>query len=493
MKRNNLFILAVLIGLLLIPSWSYAEQQFHLQSQDQIIEVLTAEEFEAQFGDNPDVPRTDDQLIALAKEMYPKASDEAAGAAHGAECHEYELGMLYAGLGNPAISDRARIIVDQIIPQIPTFNKIRTIGHFKFYYCTSGATCTANDMVTDAEIDSLASSMNAYWNSYAASFKEPKHYLSGLTKLVDVKVYYLGTSLLGETSSSWNHINLNSKYCVKDAACKRKTTSAHELFHRVQYAYGYVTGTANMKWIVEGSASWSQKFTNISLRDYMGRMNSGLAFPDKALINGASARSYDACHFWVWLEKRANTFAAIRDVWYQYSINGKNAKTAVNTVVVARSLASSFDIFTRDWNKANYVKDFSVSGLYDYYEDPLNVTTSCGTFSLSHAPRSYYAILSNSTIIGPIARTVYEYGADFYEFTINAAVTRFKIALDRTSGSVDWALMGSKAGAWKIIYNSATDPKTWDLTFAAGTYDKIGLIVAGKGMASSGYTFRVGP
>ncbi len=491
--NKRLIMLLLAVFLLMTPAWANAQRLFQIQAADVTVEVLPEISFEAQFGDNPDIPRNDAGVIALARKLYPPRNTQLPeSATEESECGEYEMGLLFAALQNPAISDATRIEVDQIIRiSVPTFDKIRTIGHYKFYYCVASG--IADDRVTDAEIDSLATYLNSYWTSYTTNFTKPKHYDSGGLELINIRVYYLGTSLLGQTSSSWNYIELNSKYCVKDASCKRRTTAAHELFHRVQYAYGYISGTANLKWIVEGTASWSQKFTNLSLRDYMGRMNSGLDVPDRALITGVSARSYDACHYWVWLQKRAATSAAIKDVWYQYSINGKNAKLAVQTVVTARSLAASFDVFTRDWNKANYVKDFSAGGVYDYDEDPLNVTTGCGTFSLHHAPRSYYTVASNSTIIGPVGpRSVLEYGADYYEFTINAAVTRFKMLLTRTAGGCDWALMGSKSGAWKIIYNNSTSPKTWDLTFTAGTYDKMGLIVSGQSSGAT-YTWRVGP
>ena len=80
-----------------------------------------------------------------------------------------------------------------------------------------------------------------------------------------------------------------------------------------------------MKWIVEGTASWSQKFTNQSLRDYMARMNSGLRIhPTRALI---TERSYDACHFWTYLQEQAST-SAIKDVWVKYQANGLKAKEA---------------------------------------------------------------------------------------------------------------------------------------------------------------------
>ncbi len=110
---------------------------------------------------------------------------------------------------------------------------------------------------------------------------------------VSRKCYYLGPTRYGSTSSNWDYMKLNSKLVIRDS-CKRRTTSAHELFHRVQYSYGYVTGTPNLRWLVEGTASWSQKYTNSPyIRDYMDLMNAGFNRLDRFLIR---RRGHDACH-----------------------------------------------------------------------------------------------------------------------------------------------------------------------------------------------------
>ena len=163
------------------------------------------------------------------------------------------MGVLFASLQNPAISDATRAEVESIIVAAePAVHKTYTSGHFKIYYTDSDV--DPNNNVTLDDVKSMAKDLNKTWNKYVANFKTPKHYLDGTTEMVDVKVYDLGDGLYGETSSSWNYMNLNSKQVVNDA-CNRKTTPAHELWHRVEYAFGYVSGTANMGWIVEGTAS----------------------------------------------------------------------------------------------------------------------------------------------------------------------------------------------------------------------------------------------
>ena len=68
------------------------------------------------------------------------------------------------------------------------------------------------------------------------------------------------------TPSAWNHIDLNSQSVVSDE-CNRKMTPVHELFHRVQYSYGYESGAPNMQWVVEATASWAQKLCALDVGD----------------------------------------------------------------------------------------------------------------------------------------------------------------------------------------------------------------------------------
>jgi hypothetical protein len=494
--RFPLLLLLALV-LLLTTGLAQAQQVFQFTSHDIKLEILPPEVFQAQFGKNPDVPRTDQAILALAEQLYGKK--EQPQAAKGEECREYEVGLLFAALQNPAVTDYTRRQVDYIIAAVlPTAPwKYYTSGHFKFWYVDNDP--DTNHNVTLTEVQSTASSMNYGWTKYVnAGFKEPKNYLAGGVKMVDVKVYYLDyaqAGLLGQTSSAWNHIELNSKNAVKNA-CKRKTTSNHELFHRVQYASGYVTGTANLKWIVEGSAAWSQKFTYAYIRDYMDRMNSGLQVPDKNMFVN---RSYDNCHFWVYMDELFSPpeyGTALKNVWNTYSTNGKNAQAAVASVVSAVGIPS-FDNYVIKWTRANYCKDFANTSTWkhDYTEDE-TTTTQC---SVTHGPLSHVpkvaagAISSNSTVITKTG-TVSPYSADYYEFTVGPAVTTIKIYCDGAdTGDFAWQFIPIQAGAVKTYaYSPGAREYTHTRSFTAGTYDKYGVIVVGRSKGGS-YTLRVGP
>jgi len=487
MRKRSLMLVAVAMFFvfLLIPAFVGAWEFEFQQAKGIKIGILSREEFRATFGDNPDIPLIDAHIIQLAEKLFkpywvrPHEPKEAIDE----ESREYEVGVLFAALQNPDISHSTRYQVDSIVSvSAPPLPKTYTSGHFKFYYTDSDANPDHN--VTEAEIIATASRLNSYWTTYATNFKEPKHYLSGSVKMVDVKVYYLGAGLYGETSSSWNYINLNSKLVVKDA-CKRRTTSAHELFHRVQYAYGYISGTANLKWIVEGTASWSQKYTNETIRDYMGRMNSGLSAPDIDLI---VSRSYDAAHFWVYLQRRTS-WSAIRDVWATYQTNGKNAKAAVNTVVNSR-LGLTFDGYVRLWARANYIKDLTNASLYDYYEDE-TTTTSCGvTYGpLSHVPATTRTIYK-TTKWGK-NDSVKPYGADYYTFPIASDVTNINIKIDgEDAGNFAYYFVPIKDNAYVSVTGTTSTDYTYSRTITAGQWHKIAVVIVG-GSKGGAYTISI--
>jgi hypothetical protein len=480
----------VILLISLLAGTTPGQEIFQFQANNIKMEILPAALFEARFGDNPDVPRTDAAIIALAEKLYPPVRKRKPDATPAVvqECREYEVGVLFGALQNPAISDQTRRQVDYILEAAaPPLPQTYTSGHFKFNYTDSDPDPDHN--VTLAEIQATATRLNSYWNTYAANFKTPKNYISGGTEMVDVNVYYLGARLYGETGSKINYINLNSKLCVKDA-CKRRTTSAHELFHRVQYAYGYISGTARMQWIVEGTASWSQKYTNQTIRDYMERMNEGLDKPEYNLIN---TRSYNACHFWVYLQKLVGSWTAIRDVWATFETNGNNAKAAVDTVATSE-LGKNFDQFAQAWVKTNYIKDLdnAATGNYDYDEDEVT-QTSCGvTYGpLNAVPRVTNAIADNATYFN-LDGSVSAYGADYYDFPLGAGLTQLQVKVEGAApGNFSYHFIGVKSNRWRSIINKTSATSTYTKTLTAGQWDKLALVVAGRSRGGD-YTITVG-
>lgn len=442
------FIISLIV---LVFAWSQVDQTGRQslkiyrfkRSKGITIPILPKGDFAARIAMDASLPHTGTEVVNLAKRLYSPGRKEI-----NEKCGEYPLGRLFISLSNPDITDADRNAVDETIDaDMPSLPRTYTEGHFRFLYTDNDTNADHN--VTLADIQATAKVLNDSWTKYSQDFTTPqKGYVSGggctpQVDMIDVKVYYLGQYLYGATSSYWDYIELNSKHVVKDA-CERQSTPAHELFHRVEYSYGYVSGAqSNMKWATEGSASWSQKYMAPGVGDWMDRMNEGLDNPDVALISG---RAYDACDFWVYLGERGNGEAAtIKEVWSTYNTNGKDMKGAIGTTVQNRiPNCGSFDQFSGWWMFTNYYKDLSnADPLFDYVEDELKVP--CGTITygplvqVPTTPRDLRpGVLNTININGTVAA----YGADYYVFAPDSTVKAVQIACTGDDQNFGYALIG---------------------------------------------------
>jgi hypothetical protein len=484
---------AVLVGIItLSTSWAQI-QPIHVLRQYQFkrmkgvtIQVLKREVFQQRFGDNAEIPRTNESVIQLARRLYSAAGREEIKEM----CGEHIYGALYAALSNPDISDEARDAVDNAATDATAGSRYTYIsGHFKFFYTVDDPNPDNN--VTIYDIQATARVMNSAWDNYVANFTKPMHYDSAGKELVTVYVYYLGASLYGSTASYLSSIDLCSKKVIMDS-CLRKSVPVHELFHRVQYSYGYVTGTANMKWAVEGTASWSQKYLASDVGEYITMwINPGLEAPDKDLL---ISRSYDACHFWVYLgERGGGEKECIKLLWSTYKTNGNNIKGAAETVIRDRVTSvevSSFDEFAVLWNCVNFRKDETgIAAKFDYTEDEW--TRTCGGVTngpLASVPRTTQALNvgTNYSVNGSVS----SYGADYYLFNLGGAVRRVDINLTAISNHFGYGLFALKNN--KEIESHRSDngnviSYNYPKPITAGQFDQIMVVVVG-GPANCNYT-----
>lgn len=445
------------------------------------IQVLRRDLFKQKFEDNPLIPMTNQGVIQFARQLYTPAGREQIKE----ECGQPLYGALFAALSNPDISDETRNEVDNLIDaNTPSLPQTYTSGHFKFYYTTNDIDPDNN--VTLTEIKATAKILNDAWSDYATNFTTPKYYTTGggccapRKKWIDVKVYYLGPYLLGGTASSWDYIKLDSKKVVKDT-CNRQTTPVHELFHRVQYNYGYVTGTADLSWAVEGTAAWSQKYRGSHVGDWMDRMNQGLNNPDLDLIKD---RSYNACHFWIYFGQYCNgEMPTIKKVWSTFKTNDNKMKDAVETTIQSCHQGASMGHIVLWWAFANFHKDMSnAMQYYDYEEDEW--TRNCGGTNhgpLTEVPRTTRTLNvgSNHSINGSVA----SYGADYYEFSVGATVTKVEINVTATTQNFAFAIIEIKNNNYiHFQYTAAVGLKDYEYKkdYTPEQLSHIALIVVGN-------------
>jgi hypothetical protein len=490
--------------------------------------VLRAAEFRKLFADNPDVPKNDAALLATARKIFSPAGRQEMD-----ECAEYEYGIVFAGMTNPDVSDETRKQVEDLIagPNAdqrvkrgdmtgirgggltrgdggddvfelfasltggtllqgtpagtkPALNRSRIVGRFRFLYTDNNANPSQNTTV--ANIDATATVLNNAYTDFTTNFREPSHYLRwvfplSFHKTIDVECYDLGSGLLGVTSSFWNSMSLCSNKVLRNNL-NRQTTPVHELFHRVQYAYGYVSGTAGMPWMVEATASWSQKYRAPHVGDWMSRMNQGLNSPQNALMS----RSYDACHWWVYLGQRAgNERNFVRDLWARYSVNGKNSTEAVEHVIKNRfGSSNSTNHLVNSWNWANFYKDlasnsFGYSNL-TYAENKTTLTHGSTVYGpLSQVPRTTTALNVGTNY--STTNSVTKYGARYYVFNVGSTVRRVEIKVTGTSNNFGYAVADIKNGqgtTYTRQYGGVKD-QVYNKTYAADQVSQIAVMVSG--------------
>lgn len=443
------------------------------------IPILKKPDFVANFGGNPKVPKNAQALRQLSKHLF-----SAEGRAQMDECGEEEYGNLSAALMNPDISDADRDAVDgDADASMPTFNKTYQSGHFRFLYTDNNANPKHN--ATLANIQATAAIMNAAWNDYTLNFKKPKHYLKIVSlfplkfdELIDVKCYDLGDTLYGVTASGWNHIELNTNKVIKDPN-KRKTTPVHELFHRVEYSYGYVSGTPNMKWAVEATASWSQKYRAPEVGDWMQRINSGLANPDGDL----TSRSYDVCGMWCYMGQRAgNERNFIKAAWAGYAPSLFNMKTSLQNAIKAQiGSAYTLDAIIGWWNFTNFYKDMSnASASFDYAEDE---NTAGGYGPLGSVPTTNKTLTKGGAAVAT-SGSASDYGADYHVYTLSGSPTKVEIKIT-TSGKFGYALVKYKNSTkvqtgYKRTPAGGVGTYTFTETINPATTDRVALVVIGN-------------
>ena len=118
----------------------------------------------------------------------------------------------------------------------------------------------SEDNISDQQIiKDTAEYLETAWGKYTTLFGRKPYTAPGQDK---VEVVFRDMDCYGVSDPPSGPIQFNSYDWVKNIAI-RKPTSAHELFHKLQYAYGYKTRWNPQEpylWFTEGTAAWAEVF-----------------------------------------------------------------------------------------------------------------------------------------------------------------------------------------------------------------------------------------
>jgi hypothetical protein len=471
------FIFLMLILFLTCNAGAEVQKITRFTSRNFDLKVLTADSWETNFGKNPNVPRTDEDVLALARSIYPPLGAKSLPTKGKKwHCGDIQVGLLFAALQNPDIKDETREAVDLIIIQAtPPLPEKYTSGRFVIHYTTNDP-----DPLNHAslqEVKAVASALNASWQAYAAKFTEPMHYHNGDGKdVIDIYLYYMDNETFGQTLSSWVHIDMNTM--ITNVPCTRKLTAAHELFHRVQFAYGYESG--NDLWLSEGSAMWVEKYRYPTEREYMRWMDDGLLTPTTDLF----AREYDATYLFVYLTERS-TWRAVRDTWANYQTQG--AEQAFKNAVEANT-GLTFMNFLRNWHTANYVKDLTrAPAKYDYVENEVTKIDCTGD---KYGPLTSVPVVTLQYVVPfTVTSSVERYSTEYVVF--ETPTNPKNLTIEITGGAdFSYRIIPVRGKSYLKVYDGDTNPFTFTRPPRTGNWTKVAVLVVG-GSSGGNYTITL--
>jgi hypothetical protein len=140
----------------------------------------------------------------------------------------------------------------------PKFENQLETKHFILRW-TNSSPRKGDNICDPAIVRETASYLETAWEKYAALFGRTP-FVSPVSGKVEVVFHEMNN--LGLADPPEAPIQFNARAWTKQPGI-RQPTSAHELFHKLQYAYGYRTRwtpEAPCHWFTEGTAVWSEVF-----------------------------------------------------------------------------------------------------------------------------------------------------------------------------------------------------------------------------------------
>jgi hypothetical protein len=141
---------------------------------------------------------------------------------------------------------------------MPSFENRYETDHFVLKWTNKSR--YSNDNISDPQIiKETAGYLEEAWTKYTDLFGRKPYTAPGLDK---IEVVFRNIDCFGVADPPDGPIQFDSVAWVNNKGI-RQPTSAHELFHRMQYSYGYKTRWMPQKpyqWFTEGTAAWSEVF-----------------------------------------------------------------------------------------------------------------------------------------------------------------------------------------------------------------------------------------
>ncbi len=275
----------------------------------------TPAEWQEAIRRNPSVPRSLDRIMALARRLYPTPGAQTLATTgalrHLDECGETVFGNLVEALRSPELPANAEGRVSEFISKqgiTETANRLSRSGRFLIRWFDG---IEMPNWTLDEHLEYAADRLES-------EFEVPL-FRADPGRPIEVHVRSMGR-IRGQTSPG-GAVDLSRSYLQTVAGSEAlvRALCGHELFHRIQYSFGFRTthpAIAPFQWFTEGTASWAEAFVSGTvLTDAKS-----LAFSRIPGIGFFDA-SYFTMPFWYYLLFKKGP-RAIRDVLLAYRATG---------------------------------------------------------------------------------------------------------------------------------------------------------------------------
>ncbi len=468
------------------------------------IPVLKPKAWRALTSADPTIPRSYGQLRAMSRRLF--SSEERARLRHETrwsylprrgvlipvveECGESPYAAFFAGLSNPYLTGRQRAVLEATMDaDTPGFENQHETEHFVLNWTNSSSNPLDNISDPDIVIET-GDFLETAWDRYVDGFGRTPYVPSGTSK---IEVAFEDISGLGLASPPDGPIKFDAAEWVSDPGIRRPT-SAHELFHKLQYAFGYRTThtpISSYKWFSEGTASWAEVFVWQRVSGSYKLLDLFTA-PDTHLFDA----SYRALPFWVFFESRQRSDAndnPVLNFLTKYEAHGDEELALEEAVAdewapnnVYASLPNLFALFSRE-RQIGAWKTGPTGAVYQDIIGPDGATIE-PTLTTVEVPLFSALVYVN-------VDTVTAMGSDYYRFLLQPGThgETLSIAVDgAAAGDFSYYLVMNKNGSFQraIFPFMADNDYSYTDTISLAEADEIVFIVSGRG-TGGGYKITV--
>ncbi len=462
------------------------------------VRVLDGAQWRRAMKAEPRLPQSVDHLKQLWRELTEHRRQKAPAfdtrVARGflkrrvEECSEDAFARFFNALGSPLLRDSDRDEIEAFMDaDLPAFDQVLETDHFILRW-TNSASHAADNLADPAIVTETANHLEAAWTRYNTVFGRAPYPPAGSTK---IEVNFWDISGYGVASPPDGPISFNAA-SWQSLPGIRQPTSAHELFHKLQYAFGYRTvwnPGSPYKWFSEGSASWAEV--------YMWQRVSG-AYKVTDLFTNPDLNLYDASYsalpFWLFFDTRQRDSADdIPLVGYlqRYEMTGQE-ETALGEAIdadwpannVYGQLDTFFALFSRDRRLGSWKQTPTGAQPYATILGPNGVAIT-PTLAMTQVPLASGDTYTNMANVSGL-------GSDYYHFAFEPSANAKTLTISVTGaagGNYSYYSVWEKGGAFKkaTFPFSATGSFSFSQTIDLASADALVFIISGRG-AGGGFT-----